>query len=261
VPSSPPPSDLDRLRRLVQTLRAPDGCPWDREQTLSDLRAYLIEEAHEAAAALDEAVLEDEWGGLAEELGDLLFQLVFVAVLAEERQQFDIGEVIDGVEHKMIERHPHVFGEEDRLEDAGEVRRRWEERKRRQRRGSILDGLPSSLPGLTAALRMTQKAAAVGFDWASAKQVLEKLDEEVEELRHAATSESDRDRVEEELGDILFTVANLGRHLEVDPEAALARANLKFRRRFAWVEEQSEEGDTDLEQLEELWQQAKSRGL
>jgi len=271
VSPAPQPSetDLARLLRLVARLRAPDGCPWDREQTLADLRAYLLEEAHETAAAIDAGDAE----ALAGELGDLLFQVAFVAHLAAEAGWFRAGEAIDRVEAKMIARHPHVFGD-DRLADSAAVRGAWERRKLRHEgngRGSLLDGAAAAtLPALVAAYRLTQKAAGVGFDWPDAEAVFAKLDEECRELRaEIAASEANpsapgRERLREEVGDLLFAAANLARHLEVDPEAALAGANLKFRRRFAAVERGlAERGrpleDATLAEMDELWEAEKLR--
>jgi MazG family protein len=256
-------ADLEKLRALVRRLRAPDGCPWDREQGFSDLRAYLLEEAHEVADALDRSSLEDLRG----ELGDLLFQVVFLSVLAEERGAFDLAQVIDEIHGKMVSRHPHVFGDE-KLADAGAVRDAWERRKLREepRQGSLLDGVAGSLPALTAAYRLTQKAAGVGFDWPDAAAVLGKLEEELAELRgELARAPRDRGALAEELGDLLFTAANLARHLDLDPEAALARANVKFRTRFAAVEAGLKErgrrlGETTLEEMDQLWEQVKKRG-
>jgi MazG family protein len=255
---------------LVRRLRAPDGCPWDREQTLVDVRAYLLEEAHEVAAAIDEGSLER----IAGELGDLLFQLVFVAELTAERGGADLGRIATAVREKMVERHPHVFGGET-LTTAAQVTRAWESRKAR-RKGeaeSILDGVPPSLPSLLAALRMTQKAAGVGFDWSDVSGVLDKIGEELGELRDALANtfaQSERrdvetpPEVEEEVGDLLFAVVNLARHLDVDPEGALARTNLKFRRRFASIERQLALRGVPLDRagatvLEELWERAKRR--
>lgn len=265
------PTDLARLLELVQTLRAPDGCPWDREQTLADARGYLIEEAHEAAAA----AAAGDWHELAGELGDLLFQVAFVARLGEERGALDPGEVIDRIHRKMVARHPHVFGDEA-AETAEEVLAAWERRKLATRpESSLLEGVPDSLPPLVAAYRMTQKAAGVGFDWADAEAVLEKLDEEVAEVRsemgaetgaRAEAPEGDpdarRQRVAEEIGDLLFTVVNLARKLGIDPDAALAGTNRKFRHRFRHIEERlAEDGrtlaDVDLEELDRLWEEAK----
>jgi ATP diphosphatase len=270
------PTDLQTLVDLVARLRAPDGCPWDREQRLPDLRAYLLEEAHELAGAIDEG----RWEAIAEELGDVLFQTAFIARLAEEAGTFGAGDAIAGVEEKMIARHPHVFGGES-LADADAVRAAWERRKlaREPRQGSLLQGVAPSLPALLAAYRLTQKAAGVGFDWPDAAAVLAKVDEETAELRAAlgslaaAGSAADpaagqaadpaKAAVAEELGDLLFTLANLARKLDLDPEAALAAANLKFRRRFARVEAGlSERGrspaEATLAEMDELWETAKT---
>ena len=257
-----PSPDLGRLTDLVRRLRAPDGCPWDREQTLGDLRAYLLEEAHETAAAIDSG----DSAELLAELGDLLFQASFIAVLAEESGRFTLADAIEHVHAKMVERHPHVFGPhvvgETPLADSAAVREVWERRKLEKKKsssGSLLDGVAPSLPALTGAYRMTQKAAGVGFDWAEADQVLAKIEEEIGELRGAATKEQRR----EELGDLLFTVANLARKLDLDPEAALAQANLKFRRRFAGVEtglaaRGERLGEASLETMDALWEAVKA---
>jgi nucleoside triphosphate diphosphatase len=254
-----PTSDLAPLLALVDRLRAPDGCPWDRAQRLPDLRAYLLEEAHELAAAIDEQDLDE----LASELGDVLFQAAFVSRLAEEAGGHTLGESVARVATKMIERHPHVFGSE-RLADADAVREAWERRKVGERAGreSMLAGVARSLPALTAAYRLTQKAAGVGFDWAEAADVLAKIDEELAEVRAELDGTADRARLQEEIGDLLFTVANLARKLEVDPEAALAGTNLKFRRRFAHIETRlAEQGrsviDATLEEMDALWVEAK----
>ncbi|TNF74424.1 MAG: nucleoside triphosphate pyrophosphohydrolase [Acidobacteria bacterium] len=251
---------LDRLSKLVARLRGPDGCPWDREQTLADVRAYLLEEAHEVAGAID----EQDPVELKVELGDLLFQMVFAVSLAEEEQAFTFAEVVEGAESKMIARHPHVFGDEE-LADSGAVREAWERRKldSGDPDTSLLAGVPASLPALLAAYRIGQKTAGVGFDWPGPVEVLAKLEEELEELRQELAAEEDSsDAVTDELGDLLFTLANLARHLGVDPEAALARANQKFRRRFAAMEGAFRDqgrsiGEATLEALEAAWQQAK----
>src|SRR6185369_4483712 len=225
MPEAP---DLQKLLDLVTRLRAPDGCPWDREQKLADIRAYLLEEAHETAAAIDTG----DWSELAEELGDLLFQVAFIGRLAEEAGAFSLSQVVDRVHHKMVARHPHVFGDES-LADAQAVRQAWERRKLKEEpgRASLLAGVPTSLPALLAAYRLTQKAAGVGFDWPDAGAVLKKVDEETAELRDALAV-GNRDAMREEIGDLLFTLANLARKLDLDPEAALAGTNRKFRHRF-----------------------------
>jgi MazG family protein len=275
---------------LVARLRAPDGCPWDREQTLTEARGYLLEEAHELAAAIDAG----EPAALVEELGDLLFQAAFVARLVEEAEGSGPGEAaaaaVDRVIAKMVERHPHVFGDHE-LPDAAAVSRAWERRKLAGDAASgeprsHLAGVPASLPALLAAYRMTQKAAGVGFDWPEAADVLAKIDEELAELRaelaaagsgqgevrpatgdgaeagEGAESAPPRGRIAEELGDLLFTVANLARKLDVDPEAALAATNRKFRRRFGRVEEElAAEGrrldQASLDEMDALWERAK----
>jgi nucleoside triphosphate diphosphatase len=260
------PTDLARLTRLVARLRAPDGCPWDREQTLASVRAYLLEEAHETAAAIDRGEPE----ALRAELGDLLFQGAFIARLAEESGAFELADAIEHARAKMIARHPHVFGGEE-LATAAEVREAWERRKLREEgngRASLLDGAASaSMPSLLAAYRLTQKAAGVGFDWPDAAAVLDKLDEELAELRAELPAdgppEGERlERAREELGDLLFTVANLARKLEIDPEAALAGTLLEFRRRFAHVERELAArgrplGEATLEEMDRLWNEAK----
>jgi nucleoside triphosphate diphosphatase len=253
--------DLQKLLDLVARLRAPDGCPWDREQKLADVRAYLLEEAHEVAGAIDGG----DWGELAEELGDLLFQVAFIGRLAEEAGAFSLSQVVDRVHHKMVTRHPHVFGDEV-LADAHAVRQAWERRKLREEpgRASLLAGVPASLPALLGAYRLTQKAAGVGFDWPDAGAVLAKVDEETAELREAL-AEGDREALREEVGDLLFTLANLARKLDLDPEAALAGTNLKFRHRFEQVEKGlaargKSTAEATLEEMDALWEAAKGEG-
>jgi ATP diphosphatase len=250
--------DLQVLDELVARLRAPDGCPWDREQTLGDLRAYLLEEAHEVADAIDRR----DWDDLREEMGDLLFQLAFLGRLNDEAARFSIADSIECVRNKMVQRHPHVFGNEQQLADAEAVARSWERRKveRRSEGASLLDGVAASLPGLVASYRMTQKASGIGFDWSSPADVAAKVEEELQEVLQAASR--GRKQRSEEIGDLLFAVANLARHLDVDPEAALAHANLKFRRRFRSIEkalaaQQRRLTEATPEEMEELWEQAK----
>jgi ATP diphosphatase len=251
--------DLQKLIDLVARLRAPDGCPWDREQTLPDVRAYLLEEAHELAGAIDGG----DWDELGEELGDMLFQAAYIGRLAEEASAFSVSQVIDRVHRKMVERHPHVFGDET-LADAESVRQAWERRKlqKEPRRESLFSGVPTSLPALLGSYRLTQKAAGVGFDWPDAQDVLAKAEEEIAEVREALAS-GQKDAVREEVGDLLFTIANLARKLDVDPEAALAGTNRKFRQRFAKIEEGlAAQGKTaaeaTLEEMDALWEAAKA---
>lgn len=254
---------LAPIADLIDRLRV--DCPWDRELSLADLRAYLIEEAHELAAAIDER----DPAAINEELGDLLFEAVYVARLAgAELEDVPLGGAIRAVIDKMVARHPHVFGDEKDQAKAGsaaEVAAMWEQRKR-TRDGSVLDGVPASLPALVGAYRLGQKAAGIGFDWDSTQAVRAKVAEELGELDQetgndqAGQSAEAKARVEEELGDVLFAVANLARHLDVDPERALAAANRKFRLRFAAMETELEPGgDYPLEELERLWERAKLR--
>lgn len=253
---------LRPLFDLLARLRAPDGCPWDREQEIEDLRAYLLEEAHEVAAAIDASA----WDDIGGELGDLLFQIVFVVRLAEEGSHFNFGEVVHRIEEKMIARHPHIFGEEQ-LADSAAVHRAWEQRKLEGAgpEASLLGGVPPSLPALLAAHRMTQKAAGVGFDWPDHASVMEKVDEELEELRTELDGPVDprsSSRVADELGDLFFTLANLARHLGLDAEAVLAAANARFRRRFGRMEADIATRDLslaelDMETMETAWAAAK----
>ena len=249
---------LAKLERLVDTLRGPGGCAWDREQSLPDLRAYLLEEAHELAAAID----DDDPRAIHEELGDLLFHIVFISQLIEQPSDGRaLTEVIDVLHRKMVDRHPHVFGDEV-AEDSEAVHRAWETRKARQRPGSILAGVPQTLPSLLGAYRISQKAAGVGFDWPDVAGVVRKLEEELGEVVSAVAQDSGPQAVEEEVGDLLFAAANLARKLGFDPELALQRANRKFKRRFEEMEaslgEAEQLSELPFERLEELWNRAKS---
>lgn len=252
---------FDRLRSLCARLRAPDGCPWDREQTLESLRAYIVEEAYEVV----DAITANDPEALVEELGDLLFQIVFVAQLAEEKGWFDVLRVCELIHAKMVARHPHVFGEV-RVAGAQEVVQNWERIKKGEKRRGALAGVPESLPALLKTLRITEKAAALGFDWEKPEDVLTKVREEVEELAQAvrrAQGETEEAKVREELGDVLFSMANVARHLGVDPEAALQAANRKFVERFSAMEKLAEARGRTLEscgadELETLWEEAKA---
>ena len=253
---------FEKLVEIMDRLREPDGCPWDREQDYESLRGYLLEEAYEVAETLDD--LDEE--GLREELGDLLFQIVFLSRIAKERGRFTIDDVVRGIGEKMIRRHPHVFGDAT-VADSEEVLRNWEAIKREEKphraTASTLAGIPRGLPALLRAGRLGAKAARVGFDWDRPEQVLEKVTEELGELR-VAMDERDRGAIREEIGDLLFAVTMLARKLEIDPEGALQSSNAKFVRRFSWVErrladEQTSMEETDLKRLEQLWQKAKQQ--
>jgi MazG family protein len=252
---------FDELRELSARLRAPDGCPWDREQTLESLKTYIIEEAYEVV----DAISGGESGTIAGELGDLLFQIVFAAQIAQEQGLFDIDEVCRRIHAKMVYRHPHVFGDVA-VSGAAEVVRNWEALKSKEHRErGALGGVPLQLPALLKALRITEKAAAVGFDWERANDVVAKLEEEVKELVAELGPEPSArppEGVREELGDVLFVLANLSRQLGVDPEAALQGANEKFTRRFAAMEGKARArgvalGSLSLAELDALWEAAK----
>jgi tetrapyrrole methylase family protein / MazG family protein len=268
-PSSP--SDAGRLFddfvQLIARLRAPGGCPWDREQTHASVKPMTIEEAYEVAEAIDEG--DDE--ALAGELGDLLLQVVFHADIAKDRGAFGIDSVVRRVSEKMIRRHPHVFGDET-AHTSGEVLRNWEALKQAERAAqgktepnpSLLDGVSKGLPAIMEAFQMTTKASRVGFDWPDAAGVEAKLDEEVRELREATSIQpADPSAVQGEIGDLLFVVVNLARLRGIDPESALKGANRKFRRRFRHIEDRLREGgrgpaDSNLEEMDALWDEAKA---
>ncbi|MAB15347.1 MAG: nucleoside triphosphate pyrophosphohydrolase [Parvibaculum sp.] len=246
-------------------LRDPDGgCPWDLEQDFSTIAPYTIEEAYEVADAIEQGDMAE----LRDELGDLLFQVAFHARMAEEQDAFAFGDVVQAICEKMIRRHPHVFGDEEQRE-AGAVKGRWEEIKAQEKAAkpkkteSILDDVPLSLPGLTRAVKLQNRAARVGFDWPDTSLVIDKLNEEMLELSAEVAKGGDADRLEDEMGDLLFVYANLARHLKVDPEKALRRANAKFRRRFGRIEEKlAAQGrtpeDSNLEEMDALWDEAKA---
>jgi len=252
-----------RFVELIARLRAPGGCPWDREQTHETVKPMTIEEAYEVAHAIDEGD-DDELLG---ELGDLLLQVVFHANIAEERQAFRLRQVIERVSEKMIRRHPHVFGD-DGASTSGEVLRSWEAIKAREREekgkddDSMLDSVHRGLPAVMEAFQMTTKVSRVGFDWPDADGALVKLDEEVLELREAIRERADSRAIAEEVGDLLFVAVNVARLTAVDPESALKAANRKFRRRFRHVEEGlAKDGrgpaEATLEEMDRLWDEAK----
>ena len=249
-------ADVQRLVDILASLRSPDGCPWDREQDHRSLAPYLIEEAHEFIDTLERLDPKE----MTEELGDVLLQVVFHAQLGAERGEFDMQDVADAISDKMIRRHPHVFGDEDAA-SPDEVTRRWNEIKRAEGK-TRLGGVPRSLPALDRARRVTAKAAEVGFDWDLPAQVLDKLDEERAELL-AALDAGDSDAIEDELGDVLFVIANLARKLDVDPEKALHRTVAKFERRFTHIESSlagrgSSLDEASLAEMEALWVEAKA---
>jgi len=263
------PKNFEDLVQLMKTLRAPGGCPWDREQTFASLAPYLLEETYETFDAIQEAANGGETANLREELGDLLLQIVFHGQVADEAGEFSIYDVIDTIYTKMVLRHPHVFGNAN-LKTAEDVLQNWDElkknerfatRKKEKRKDSILDDVPLVFPALMEANKLTKKAAKVGFDWQTAEQIFDKFGEETEELRQAL-SEQSAEKLEEEIGDLLFVVVNLARKFEVEPETALKLTNRKFRRRFKFIESQLEERgksleESNLEEMDGLWNESK----
>jgi ATP diphosphatase len=275
--SERPGARFDRLLQVMRTLRSPHGCPWDREQTLSSLRPFVLEETYELLAALDAGDMD----ALREELGDFLYEAVFLAQIAEEEGHFGIGDAIQAIIDKLVRRHPHVFTPEgvplaearERM-TAADVVEKWEDLKARERKqteaGSektILSGVPKTLPALLRAYELSARAAAVGFDWERATDVLAKIEEELGEFQAVVREgTTDSARAEEEMGDLFFALANLSRKLGIEPEAALRRANDKFQRRFTLLETRARaEGrdmrDIGLDALEEMWQAVKREAL
>jgi tetrapyrrole methylase family protein/MazG family protein len=263
-----PPTAGEKFQKLVDLmarLRAPGGCPWDREQTFDTIKPYLLEETYEVIDAIDAR----DWSELTGELGDLILQSVFFSQMAAEQGLFSIADALDAINEKLIRRHPHVFGEQT-AETAGDVRRIWgevkaAEKSAKQRTGEhsdgLLDSVPRALPALVEAQQLTSRAAHVGFDWDNAGQVLDKLHEELAEFDAARRSAS-QDGLEGELGDMLFVLVNLARFVKVDPEQALRKTNAKFRRRFGYIERKlSEQGkspeEATLAEMDALWEESK----
>jgi ATP diphosphatase len=255
---------LDRLLAIMARLRDPErGCPWDRGQSFETIAPYTIEEAYEVA----DAIQRDDMAALKDELGDLLFQVVFHARIAEEQRAFTFDEVAAAIADKMVRRHPHVFGDAE-IASAEAQSEAWEQHKAGERRDrarqigtvdSVVDGIALALPALMRAVKLQSRAARIGFDWPEARPVFEKLAEEIAELEAELDRGADRRRLEDEMGDLLFAATNLARKLDIDPEAALRHANAKFERRFRRVETLAAERETgtDLDALEALWQQVK----
>jgi MazG family protein len=260
--------EFTELVELIAGLRAPGGCPWDREQTHESLKPMMLEEAYEVVEAIDDGN-DEEFKG---ELGDLLLQVVFHSQIATEENRFSVAEVIERISSKMIRRHPHVFGE-DTAQTAGEVLRNWEAIKeaeleakgKRADEGSMLDSVSTKLPAVMEAFQMTTKVSRVDFDWPAVASVLEKLDEEVEELKQAVGDEQPSHKeIAGEVGDLLFVAVNVARLLGIDPESALKASNRKFRRRFRYIEDRLREqgrkpADSDHIEMDALWDEAKAR--
>ena len=259
-----PINGIDKLLDIMVRLRDPEhGCPWDRVQTFRSIAPYTIEEAYEVTDAIE----RDDLCALVDELGDLLFQVVFHAQLAHECGAFHFNDVVEAISNKMIRRHPHVF-EGDDVSSVAEQSEKWEEMKAAERSegregGSLLDDVPVALPALTRAVKLSRRAARCGFDWPNSDEVVDKVVEELGELRDAVGNGDEAD-VEGELGDLLFTVANLARHLGVDPESATRAAGMKFERRFRELERRAASDGSSVQdrnpaELEEIWTQIKAR--
>jgi tetrapyrrole methylase family protein/MazG family protein len=248
---------FEKLVGIMATLRSPGGCPWDREQTHKSLKPYLLEEAYEVLEALD----EEDFSGLQEELGDLLLQVIFHAQIAAEEGRFTIDDVIDSINTKLTRRHPHVFGSAD-IKTSDEQRIHWEKLKKVERKTSVLDGVPRNLPALLRAMRIQQKASTVGFDWNEAEDAWKKVEEEMAELQIA--QDESREKVEEDFGDLLFALVNYARFLQVNPEDTLRSAVEKFIDRFKKVEKAIESGgkrmeEASLDEMDAVWNTIKNQ--
>jgi len=253
---------FQQLVDLMARLRAPGGCPWDREQNFDTIKPFLLEETYEVMNAIDAR----NWPELADELGDLVLQAVFFSQMASEENLFRIDDALDAINQKLIRRHPHIFGDETAVTE-GDVRKRWSEIKAEEKRSkgstdeTLLGSVPRSLPALVEAQQIASRAAQTGFDWENASQVIDKLHEELREFQEARAA-GEQDHLEDELGDMLFVLVNLARFVKVDPEQALRKTNAKFRRRFGYVEHKlAERGKTtresSIDEMEALWQEAK----
>jgi len=250
---------FDRLVSIVKTLRAPEGCPWDKEQTFHSLTPYIIEEAYE----LVEAIKAESFSDIQEELGDILLHVVMLSNMAEEHQQFTIDTVVEDISEKMIRRHPHVFSDV-KVHSVKDVWKNWEHIKRQEKNRYMLDSVPSSLPALMHAHKIQKKAARVGFDWNVPEGPLEKIREEIDEIQKALEQNEDKKRVKEEFGDLLFSMVNVARKWNIDPEDALQSSIKKFRTRFEWMEKEVAEHDRDIQRLtplewDALWKKAKQQ--
>ena len=256
-------SSLERINEILDRLLNPEnGCPWDKEQTPGTLKKHLLEETYELLAAIDEG----DSPAVKDELGDCLFLLIFINRLFEADGKFGLKETLNAAADKIIRRHPHVFGQTKPLENADEVKEKWHELKQHEKHaGAYLDSVPRNLPALMLAHRLTERAGRMGFDWSSPSKVLETLEEEIAELKKAM-KQQDQTGISSELGDILFTLTNLARHLKIDAEEALHAANTRFRNRFNYIEEKlaargQSLAEASLAEMDNLWDEAKTKGL
>ena len=248
---------FDELIKIIKRLQAPDGCPWDREQTNASLLPFFLEEVYEVIESVD----NENWPELKEELGDILLHVVFQAVLAEKNGHFSINDSLDHVNEKLVRRHPHVFGDA-KADEAFHAKQNWEAEKHKEKnRKSRLDGVPKTLPALIRAQRLQQKASYAGFDWNEVQQVWDKIHEEIQELKEAQ-SENTKEHIAEEIGDVLFSVVNLARFLDIPAEDALRKTNKKFTDRFARIEEELKKRgktveESNLEEMDDIWNEVK----
>lgn len=245
---------FERLLNIMDELR--EKCPWDRKQTFESLRNLTIEETYELA----DAILNQDLEEMKEEIGDLMLHLVFYSKIAEEKQAFNIGDAINACCEKMINRHPHIYGDLV-VEDEEEVKRNWEQLKKKEGKKSVLSGVPNSLPAMVKAYRMQDKTKQVGFEWENAGQVWNKVKEEMEEYEEAVTKDMSVEKKEEEFGDILFSMINYARFTGIDPETALEKVNKKFKKRFEYIEANADKdlNDMSLEEMDKLWNEAKTK--
>ena len=245
---------LERLRRIMDELR--EECPWDQKQTIQTLRPQTLEEVYE----LTDAITDNNWQSLKEELGDVLLHIVFYSKIGAEQGEFELEDVIEGVCNKLVARHPHIYSNV-KVQDDSEVKQNWERIKMKEGKKSVLSGVPQSLPAIIKALRLQDKTKQVGFEWDEVGQVKEKVEEEMQEL-YEAVETGKQDKIEDEFGDVLFALVNYARFVNVDPENALERTNKKFIRRFQHIEEKAKEAGKDLQhmtlqEMDDLWNQAK----
>ncbi len=252
--------DIQELVKIMAALRGEDGCPWDKEQTRESLKPFIVEEAYEVLEAIDEG----NPAAIREELGDLLFQIIFQCRIASERGEFTLDDVIGGISNKMIGRHPHVFGDAD-VKTSAEVLMKWDEHKRREgkQRDSILEGVPKTLPALLQAQKLQARASKVGFDWEGVDDLMVKLDEEIDEFKQAFDAKKPDD-IEDELGDVLFMLVNIARFIGLNPEDALRKTISRFISRFRYIEMSAKEqgrnlADMSLSEMDALWDEAKKK--
>ncbi len=243
---------FEKLLNIMDELR--EQCPWDSKQDIHSLRNLTIEEVYE----LTDSVVKEDWDGIEEELGDILLHIVFYAKLGDEKSKFDIADVIEKLNKKMIGRHPHIYGD-IKVDNSEQVKKNWEQLKKKEGKKSVLGGVPNGLPALIKAYRMQDKTAQVGFDWETSGQVWDKVEEEMAEFKEVVKNKESKARIEDEFGDILFSLVNYARFNGIDPESALEKTNLKFKSRFEYIERKATKDldEMTLEEMDDLWNEAK----